>query len=333
MGLKSLEEEREAIFKEYCAERAALENKYAEKYAEGYESRKQVVNGEVDVTATDANGNVVENPAATIAPAVLGGDGPAPTGVPNFWLQAIARCEPLAELVEQDDLQALSFCTDVRVTDDKDYTGFKIEFDFKTNPYFTNTILTKTYKVPNMFEPGEPVLDSVEGTEIAWKPKQNLCFDEKKKKQRAKKSGKERVVVTKTKKESFFHFFIAPDMDAFKTQMESGELEEEEMEELMAAFDQDYECANIIRHSLVPKAVLWYTGEMDDGEEEGEFEEGEYEDESDEEESDEDEEEDGDYKPRRGGKGRGGKKGMAKSPGGPLPTAGGDGTQQECKQS
>ena len=46
------------------------------------------------------------------------------------------------------------------------------------------------------------------------------------------------MVVTKTKKESFFHFFIAPDMDAFKTQMESGELEEEEMEELMAAFDQ-----------------------------------------------------------------------------------------------
>jgi hypothetical protein len=91
---------------------------------------------------------------------------------PTPPLQAIARCEPLAELVEQDDLQALSFCTDVRVTDDKDYTGFKIEFDFKTNPYFTNTILTKTYKVPNMFEPGEPVLDSVEGTEIAWKPKQ-----------------------------------------------------------------------------------------------------------------------------------------------------------------
>ena len=121
-------------------------------------------------------------------------------------------------------------------------------------------------------------------------------------------------------------------MEAFKTQMESGELEDEEMEELMAAFDQDYECANIIRHTLVPKAVLWYTGEMDEGEE-GEFDEGDYEEESDEEESDEDEEEDRDYKPRRGGKGRGGK-GMAKSPGGPLPTAGGgDGTQQECKQS
>lgn len=77
---------------ECSTERAALENKYAAKYAEQYENRRAVVAGEVDVTATDAEGNVVEleNPAEVaegVPPAVLGGEGPAPTGIPNFWLQ------------------------------------------------------------------------------------------------------------------------------------------------------------------------------------------------------------------------------------------------------
>lgn len=50
-------------------------------------------------------------------------------------------------------------------------TGFKLTFTFKENPYFTNTVLTKTYY---MLDDDEPVLDRSEGTQIDWKPGKNI---------------------------------------------------------------------------------------------------------------------------------------------------------------
>ncbi len=50
-------------------------------------------------------------------------------------------------------------------------TGFKLTFTFKENPYFTNTVLTKTY---HLLDDGEPVLERSEGTEIDWKAGKNI---------------------------------------------------------------------------------------------------------------------------------------------------------------
>lgn len=50
-------------------------------------------------------------------------------------------------------------------------TGFKLTFTFKENPYFTNTVLTKTYY---MLDDDEPVLERSEGTQIDWKTGKNI---------------------------------------------------------------------------------------------------------------------------------------------------------------
>lgn len=48
-------------------------------------------------------------------------------------------------------------------------------------------LLKKTYEVsPDLLEEKAPELNTVEGTEIEWKPGMNLCVTETKKKQKAK---------------------------------------------------------------------------------------------------------------------------------------------------
>ncbi|KAJ1495867.1 nucleosome assembly protein-domain-containing protein [Baffinella frigidus] len=53
--------------------------------------------------------------------------------------------------------------------------GFKLEFTFKTNEFFTNTTLTKTYL---MADGDEPVLEKSEGTEIVWAEGKNVTGTE-----------------------------------------------------------------------------------------------------------------------------------------------------------
>lgn len=41
--------------------------------------------------------------------------------------------------------------------------GFKLEFHFSPNPFFSNSVLSKSYDIPNMLEDSEPTLNGVEG--------------------------------------------------------------------------------------------------------------------------------------------------------------------------
>ena len=40
------------------------------------------------------------------------------------------------------------------------------------------------------------------------------------------------------------------------------DMDENEAERLESAFDQDYDIAQAFRSHIVPKAVLWFTGEV-----------------------------------------------------------------------
>jgi nucleosome assembly protein 1-like 1 len=68
-------------------------------------------------------------------------------------------------------------------------------------------------------------------------------------------------------KESFFHFFNPPVVPP------GDELDEEQADAFEEAFDHDYDIAQAFRTYVIPKAVLWFTGEElvdsdDDDEEE-----------------------------------------------------------------
>ena len=256
--LRELNSQRETIVEQYQKERAALEKKFAELYQPLFDERKETIAGkfdrEIDAKAKeDGNENEEEDAQETLDI----------KGIPQFWVCAMGHMEAVAELITEADVDCLENLTDVKCIDDEDGMGFALEFHFKPNPYFTNTVLRKKYTIPNLLLDDEPILKNVEGDEINWKESMCLTHREIKKKQRAKSgknAGKIRTVVKKEKQDSFFHFFKPPKIPTM------DEMDEEEADAIEQAFDVDYDVAQAFRSHIIPKAALWFTGEaLDEG--------------------------------------------------------------------
>ena len=158
----------------------------------------------------------------------------------------------------------MEFLSDIKCNNFPDGSGFELAFHFSENPYFTNSILVKRYEVPNLLTEDEPILKNVTGTDINWKSGQSLTFKKVMKKQRKKGgrgAGQIRTISKNERQESFFHFFSPPKIPALAQIMD-----EEEAEAMEEAFDHDYDVAQAFRGCVIPKAVLWFTGEaMEEG--------------------------------------------------------------------
>lgn len=171
-------------------------------------------------------------------------------------------------------MDCLDHLTDITCTDFPDGLGFELTFHFSPNAFFTNTTLSKRYEVPNLLTEDEPILKNVTGTTVNWKKDKSLTYKEVTKKQRRKggpHAGQIRTITKKERTDSFFHFFTPPTMPGL-----SEVIDEEEADAVEEAFDHDYDVAQAFRGHLIPKAVLWFTGEaMMDGfdDEEGVLEE------------------------------------------------------------
>ncbi|WWC97031.1 hypothetical protein V866_003908 [Kwoniella sp. B9012] len=75
--------------------------------------------------------------------------------VDRFWLTALLNHTQLAAATtSKEDRHALSFLEDIElIQEENDFRPFELKFYFKENPYFTNTVLTKKYSLPNGVEP------------------------------------------------------------------------------------------------------------------------------------------------------------------------------------
>ena len=209
----------------------------------------------------------------------------------------------------------LAYLVDIRTAPlGGDEHGFTLSFHFVENPYFSNSVLTKTYK---WADEDEDMLELAKGTQIAWAAGKDPTVKVMKKK--AKKGGKP---LTKLEPcESFFRFFSPPDMPD-----EEDELTEDDAEALQEAVEADFELGAAIREEIIPQAVSWFTGaavEAGDEDEEGD----EDDDDDDDDEEEEDDDDDDDDTPQR--KGKAPPKGGAKGKGG---AAGAAGENPECKQ-
>ena len=274
--LRDINTEREAIVAEYQKERAALERRFAARYAPLYGARADVIagkmDGEIDAEAEaeaeggdgDGDGDGDGNGGSGVERGTAGPEGGEEiVGIPQFWVCAMGHMQAVAELVTETDVDCLESLTDVRCTDDEDGEGFTLEFHFAPNDYFSNKVLTKKYTIPNLLLDDEPILKDVDGCDIDWKAGMCLTHREVKKKQRAKagkNAGKIRTVVRKERQDSFFHFFIPPKIPSM------DQMDEEEADAVEQAFDMDYDVAQAFRSHIVPKAALWFTGEaLDEG--------------------------------------------------------------------
>jgi len=319
IALRKSHDEMEALDKEYKRERIELEKKYLARRTPFFELRSRIVTGEFDPPITEEEGSAPEE-ASTEADE---------KGIHGFWLQCLSAKSSVGYLITPEDEPALEALSDIKCEYDEEFTSFTLYFYFQENEFFTNTVLTKKYGVsPDLLDDKSPALTLNEGTEINWKPSKNLCVTEIMKKQKAKggkNKGQTRTVKTTVPKRSFFQYFSTP-----KPEDEEDEAEGEEDEEgrVTLTMEEDYDVGHTIRTSIIPEAILWFTGDAVDDDD---YEDGDEDDEDEEDDDEEEEEEEPVAAPARGGKG--GKKnkgGFAEQAGG---AAGAGGEQPECKQN
>ncbi|XP_037070853.1 nucleosome assembly protein 1-like 1 [Pollicipes pollicipes] len=305
---------------EFYREVHALECKYHKLYTPLYDQRTQVISGQYEPTDAeceftlddDISEDMKDKAQIDEAPPKPPADMDENTkGIPEFWLTVCKNVDLLAEMIQEYDEPILKHLTDIKVAfREKDPEGFTLEFHFSPNDHFTNAVLTKEYfmkctpdeKDPFSFE-GPEIIKS-KGCTIDWKAGKNITEKTIKKKQKHKARGSTRTITKTVQNDSFFNFFNPPAVP------DDPEAEvDEDVQNLLSA---DFEIGHYIRERIVPRAVLYFTGEA--------LEEDDYDEDEEEEEASEDEmedEEDPDFDPKKAKAPKGGK---------------GKGDPQECKQ-
>jgi nucleosome assembly protein 1-like 1 len=292
-ALKKLQLDAVNIEVEFYRKVHDLECEYAEKFLPLNEKRKEIVTGAYEPNDDECKIPVLDEQELseelkTKASVQNGPDekDAAVTGIPEFWLTTFRNVDILAEMIQEHDEPILKHLTEVEVKTSKDPMLFTFYFHFSPNDYFTNTVLTKEYKLkcePDPKEPFEfegPEIIDCKGCKIDWKPGKNVTVKLIKKKQKHKQKGATRFVTKEVKNDSFFNFFMPPVIPPG----EEDDVDDDTRELLNA----DFEIGQILRDRILPRAVLYYTGEAADDEDYDEDEEEEEDDDLDEEdESDE----------------------------------------------
>ncbi|KAK9834585.1 hypothetical protein WJX74_005210 [Apatococcus lobatus] len=294
--LRQLQDKHADVEEQFQEELAALRAKFLTLFEPLYVKRRAVVTGaeEPPAVTTSEELSTEQDDQADV-----------PAGIPEFWLNVLrANSVIQAKLTEKDE-EILQYLEDISAApltphsaptaskpseeddtadaakQEKKQRGFTITLTFRENPFLSNRTLTKSYY---MVDEEEPILERAEGTSIQWSagkdPTRKLV--RKKAKGRGGKGGGQAAMKYEPV-ESFFNFFSPPAVP-----QGDEEPDDEAMEALQAAMEEDYEIGDIIRSKLVPKAVSWYTGE------EAEDSDEEYEDDDEEEDDDDDEIEDED---------------------------------------
>ncbi|XP_028406490.1 nucleosome assembly protein 1-like 1 isoform X1 [Dendronephthya gigantea] len=324
-ALKNIQVSCMKLEAEFYRDVHALECKYAEKSKQLYEQRDSVINGDYEPTdeecewasddedEEDGGDNEQKLSQNELKDKATLDENKVDTetlpenvrGIPEFWLTAMKNVDHIADMIQEHDEPILKNLTsiDLKFIDEektsqesgegeKEVTmGFVLEFHFAPNAYFNNSVLTKTYKLsceidkeaPFGFE--GPEITHTTGCTIDWKKGKNVTVKVIKKKQKHKGKGQGKYVNKTVKADSFFNFFTPP------------EVQEEEMdEETEQLLEADFEIGHFFRENLIPKAVLFFTGEAMDDEFDEEEEEDE-DDDDDENQGEDDEDDDPDFKP------------------------------------
>jgi len=299
-ALKKLQLEATKIEAKFYEEVHQLECKYHELYTPIYTKRTTITTGDHEPTDVEAEwpsdsedeDEGLSEEVKEKAKLDEANKNEDVKGIPSFWLTIFKNVEMLAEMVQEADEPVLESLTDITVTfSEKDPMGFTLHFHFAPNQFFTNSILTKCYEMK--CEPPEDDPFSFEGPEIFkctgcpidWQKGKNLTVKQVKKKQKHKSKGSVRTITKQVKADSFFNFFDPPAVP--------DDPNAEVDEDTQALLTADFEIGHYIRERIVPRAVLFFTGEALEDESDCEEEE------SDEDDDDDNSDNDADFDPSK----------------------------------
>lgn len=227
------------------------------------------------------------------------------TGVPLFWRQAFNRTDLINDMIQEHDNEVIDCLQDIKciMNDTKPY-GYTLEFHFRENEFFTNKVLYKSYELtcdPHPEYPlsyDGPVMYKCTGTIINWNKGKDVTVRTVKKRQKHKSTGTVRVVYKECKVDSFFNFFDLPTSDGIRPSyreilnpgqntMENDDMDDEIGEDLCNA---DFEIGHFFKEYIVPKALLYYTGDLIDKDEGEDLDDYSQEDDDDDDENDDNDE-------------------------------------------
>ncbi|CAE6464347.1 unnamed protein product [Rhizoctonia solani] len=253
-GLKGVHAEYCKVEHELKREMLELEKKYLLKFTPIFERRKAILLGVSEPTPEEvAAGEAVseKDDPETAASAKqerenaeksLSDEDKAIKGIPHFWLTVLRNHDGLSDLITEKDEAALEYLTDIRLVYlSEDTPGFKLIFDFASNPYFENETLEKSYHYQDeLGDTGDYIYDRAVGSEIKWKEEKDLTKAIEIKKQRNKTTNRTRLIRRSHSVPSFFNFF-SPPAQPTPEQIENGEVDEDLLEELDEKLELDYQ--------------------------------------------------------------------------------------------
>ncbi|KAJ8502005.1 hypothetical protein ONZ45_g11941 [Pleurotus djamor] len=266
IGVQVKQNELQNQYKRECLE---LEKKYLSLAMPLYQRRHAIISGASEPTSEEIEAgekqSVKDDEDYTPLPKEDPEDEKAEPGVPNFWLTVLMGHPGLMETISERDGEALKSLTDITIEylpteGPESKPGFKLVFSFAENEFFENKKLEKTYIYQEeVGYSGDFVYDRAIGTEIKWKAGKDLTKEFEIKKQRNKNTNRTRLIRKAIPTESFFNFFTPP-VPPSPEAVEGGELEDEELDEIDAKLELDYQIGEDFKEKIIPRAIDYFTG-------------------------------------------------------------------------
>ncbi|XP_030378364.1 nucleosome assembly protein 1-like 4 [Scaptodrosophila lebanonensis] len=266
LALKHNQMQQIKISEEFFREVYALEQRFYHKSCELFDERRDIIGGVAEPQPQERYWNEEHDPMLEEIrsseefkqlTSQLQRMPDTVQGVPKFWLTVFRNVALISDMVQEHDEPLLEYLQDIRISYEPD--SYTIEFHFEPNDYLhtSSLVLTKRYILrheadkmyPFMFE--GPEIVSCEGCKIHWRDGANLTLQTVECR-RLRKGG--RCIPKVMPRDSFFRFFSPPpsvdlSMADEKTKMVLG---------------TDFEVGYLLRTQIVPKAILFYTGDIVD---------------------------------------------------------------------
>uniref|UniRef100_A0A0N5AFK3 Nucleosome assembly protein 1-like 1 n=1 Tax=Syphacia muris TaxID=451379 RepID=A0A0N5AFK3_9BILA len=266
-ALKKLQIEGIKLEAEFYEKVHELEIMFAPKFEKLHLDRKGIVTGEHEPTDEEADCPILHNLTEEELKKVEDTSAPEPNevtkGIPDFWLNTLKSVDRTAEMIQEHDEPILKHLVDISLKISRDPDSFTLTFHFTPNEYFKETELTKWYKLqlaPDSDDPFDydgPLVVEAKGSEITWNEGKDVTKKVLKKKQK-KGPGAGKFITKTVKADSFFNFF---DTIVLKETDKDKDGDDEEFDEERSLLNEDFEIGQMFRDQIIPRAVLFYTGE------------------------------------------------------------------------
>jgi len=182
----------------------------------------------------------------------------------HFWLTVLKNLDSYDYPIQPRDELCLKYLMDIRCIlnpPNTKSTSFTLEFHFlPSNPFFNETILTKNYSIRFELDDSNPYrsydgpeVDQCHGCVITWRLDHNLTIQKRNKRIRNKITGQIRFVEVEKSIKSFFNFFSPPPipLDGIHQMTDDDQLH----------LEVDIEFGLLLKQRVLPRAILYYTGE------------------------------------------------------------------------